>query len=71
MFSICEEPLVVSGKRGNEQAMSFFWKGDSLWTKTGKAPEGIVNMSASLSSSGKSTYDTNDWTSFMLPSRDP
>ena len=71
MFSICEEPLVVSGKRGNEQAMSFFWKGDSLWTKTGKAPEGIVNMSASLSSSGKSTDDNNDWTSFMLPSRDP
>ena len=52
--------------------MSFFWKGDSLWTKTGKAPEGIVNISASLSSSGKSAaVDNNNWTSFMLPSRDP
>ena len=66
MFSICEEPLVVSGKRGEEEAMFFFWKGDGLWTKTGKAPEGIVNMSASL---GK--QDTNNWTSFILPSRDP
>ena len=66
MFSICEEPLVVSGKRGEEEAMFFFWKGDGLWTKTGKAPEGIVNMSASLGN-----QDTNNWTSFILPSRDP
>lgn len=68
MFSICEEPLVVSGLKGQEEAMAFFWKGDGLWTKTGKAPEGIVNMSASLS--GKSD-DSNNWTSFILPSRDP
>lgn len=68
MFSICEEPLVVSGRRGEEQAMSFFWKGDGLWTKTGKAPEGIVNMSASL---GGTRDDRDEWTSFILPSRDP
>jgi hypothetical protein len=70
MFSICEEPLVVSGKRGEEEAMFFFWKGDGLWTKTGKAPEGIVNMSASLQN-GNNTNDKNNWTSFILPSRDP
>ncbi|KAL9187467.1 hypothetical protein ACHAXT_001570 [Thalassiosira profunda] len=68
MFSVCEEPLVVSGKKGEEEAMAFFWKGDGLWTKTGKAPEGIVNMSASLT--GKHDL-VNDWTSFILPSRDP
>jgi hypothetical protein len=33
MFSICEEPLVVSG----DMALAFFWKGDSLWTKTAKS----------------------------------
>ena len=67
MFSICEEPLVVSGIRGHEEAMFFFWKGDGLWTKTGKAPQGIVNMSASL----QNGEDNNNWTSFIMPSRDP
>ncbi len=35
MFSICEEPMVISG----EQALLFFWKGDALWTRTMDAPE--------------------------------
>jgi len=30
MFSICEEPIVLSGN----QALAFIWKGDALWTKT-------------------------------------
>ena len=30
MFSICEEPIVLSGT----QALAFVWKGDALWTKT-------------------------------------
>ena len=30
MFSICEEPMILSGT----QALAFFWKGDALWTKT-------------------------------------
>eukprot|EP00536_Pseudo-nitzschia_multiseries_P016499 jgi/Psemu1/221501/e_gw1.1133.16.1 len=30
MFSICEEPMVLSGN----SALAFFWKGDALWTKT-------------------------------------
>ena len=29
MFSICEEPLVISGS----QALAFVWKGDALWCK--------------------------------------
>lgn len=69
MFSICEEPLVVSGKKGEEEAMAFFWKGDSLWTKTGKAPAGVINMSATLNNGN--VQDHNTWTSFILPSRDP
>lgn len=35
MFSICEEPMVISGN----QALLFFWKGDALWTRTANAPE--------------------------------
>ena len=30
MFSICEEPIVISGNG----ALLFVWKGDALWTKT-------------------------------------
>mmetsp|Transcript_24134 Transcript_24134/g.59049 ORF Transcript_24134/g.59049 Transcript_24134/m.59049 type:complete len:1833 (-) Transcript_24134:1433-6931(-) len=30
MFSICEEPMILSGN----QALAFVWKGDALWTKT-------------------------------------
>jgi hypothetical protein len=30
MFSICEEPLVISGT----EALAFVWKGDALWTKS-------------------------------------
>lgn len=33
MFSICEEPMVISAG----QALVFAWKGDSLWTKTANA----------------------------------
>ena len=37
MFSVCEEPMVISGK----QALLFFWKGDALWTRTTDAPETV------------------------------
>jgi hypothetical protein len=50
MFSICEEPLVISGKA----ALAFLWKGDALWTKT-----------------ALNTQPDSEWTSFILPSRDP
>lgn len=36
MFSICEEPLVVSGG----QAMAFSWKGDALWVRLADSPAG-------------------------------
>ncbi|VEU42899.1 unnamed protein product [Pseudo-nitzschia multistriata] len=35
MFSICEEPMVLSGNA----ALAFFWKGDALWTKTIKTAD--------------------------------
>ena len=34
MFSICEEPMVISGK----QALAFVWKGDALWSKIVNQP---------------------------------
>lgn len=49
MFSICEEPLVISGN----SALAFVWQGDALYTKT--APQ----------------EQYSQWTSFVLPSRDP
>jgi Protein of unknown function (DUF3684) len=57
MFSICEEPLVMSG----DQALAFFWKGDALWTKTATK----VDNKEELGPGGR------PWTSFLLPSRDP
>lgn len=56
MFSISEEPMVLSGN----EALVFVWKGDALWTKTAKR------------NTTPATVNTNDpWTSFVLPSRDP
>ena len=50
MFSICEEPLVLSGT----EALAFVWKGDALWCKV-----------------AKHNNAPTEWTSFILPSRDP
>ncbi|GAX11731.1 hypothetical protein FisN_7Lh108 [Fistulifera solaris] len=50
MFSICEEPVVVSG----DSSCCFVWKGDALWCKTARLPEG----------------EYHSWTTFILPSRD-
>ncbi|KAG7344022.1 DUF3684 domain containing protein [Nitzschia inconspicua] len=55
MFSVCEEPLVLSGT----SALAFVWKGDALYTRT------IAHYD-----SGRSKQDQK-WTSFVLPSRDP
>eukprot|EP01117_Protostelium_nocturnum_P007885 TRINITY_DN2815_c0_g1_i4.p1 TRINITY_DN2815_c0_g1~~TRINITY_DN2815_c0_g1_i4.p1 ORF type:complete len:1661 (-),score=588.61 TRINITY_DN2815_c0_g1_i4:79-5061(-) len=35
LFSICEEPFVISGT----ESMGFYWKGDQLFTKRGNQPE--------------------------------
>lgn len=56
MFSICEEPLVISG----DQALLFHWKGDALFTKTAQ------NATESDVAPGN-----RPWTKFVLPSRDP
>lgn len=34
MFSICEEPMVISG----DKALAFVWRGDALWTKSAPVP---------------------------------
>ncbi|KAJ1980690.1 hypothetical protein H4R34_002368, partial [Dimargaris verticillata] len=34
LFSICEEPFVIS----NQECMAFFWKGDQLYTKKAAVP---------------------------------
>jgi hypothetical protein len=39
MFSICEEPIVLSGN----QALAFIWKGDALWTRTVENDNGPEN----------------------------
>jgi hypothetical protein len=36
MFSICEEPLIISGS----SSLCFLWKGDALWCKTAALPKG-------------------------------
>eukprot|EP00978_Attheya_sp_CCMP212_P010586 scaffold25747_cov50-Attheya_sp.AAC.2 len=58
MFSLCEEPLVLSGS----QALCFLWKGDSLWTTTTHHD----NNNATSQHSNK-----GEWTTFVLKSRDP
>lgn len=40
MFSICEEPIVLSG----DSALAFVWKGDSLWTKTIPNHQSLVDQ---------------------------
>jgi hypothetical protein len=35
MFSICEEPLIISGS----SSLCFLWKGDALWCKTAALPK--------------------------------
>lgn len=57
MFSICEEPLVISGT----QALAFMWRGDALWTKTAEN----VDNQEEMGPGGR------PWTTFVLPSRDP
>lgn len=62
MFSICEEPLVISGS----SALAFVWKGDALYTKTS-----VVNTNNNNDVKRRNNKKDNSWTSFILPSRDP
>lgn len=56
MFSICEEPLIMSGS----ETLAFVWKGDALWTKTAPNRQQAAGGA-----------DSKRWTTFVLPSRDP
>jgi hypothetical protein len=58
MFSICEEPLVISG----DQALAFMWRGDALWTKT------ATNVDSKKQERGPGG---KPWTTFLCPLRDP
>ena len=80
MFSICEEPMVVSGGGGGgggeKECMAFYWKGDGLWTKTGKTrtaeSEDVDRTDDDDGGGGTNNHNsTMDWTSFIMPSRDP
>ncbi len=74
MFSVCEEPVVVSGMRGEEECMAFLWRGDSLWTRTGKRQQASSSSSPGIVADvdgGHILDDDRNWTSFIMPSRDP
>ena len=66
MFSIANEPLVIS----NQKALAFVWKGDSLWTKTVDYPHNNHKHNNN-NNSQHNNADRQDWTTFVLPSRDP
>lgn len=55
LFSICEEPIVMSG----DELMGFFWKGDALYTRRAPTP------SKDVSPSGM------PWTTFLMALREP
>ena len=57
MFSICEEPMVLSGS----QALAFFWKGDALWSKT------ITNSNRSKSEEAWTTFVLPSRDPYALP----
>ncbi|OLY82783.1 hypothetical protein AYI68_g3090, partial [Smittium mucronatum] len=56
LFSICEEPFVISG----DECMAFYWKGDQLYTK--KTNKGDIKVGLE--------EDESDWTWFIMQIRD-
>ncbi|KAL3939099.1 MAG: hypothetical protein SGBAC_006122, partial [Bacillariaceae sp.] len=73
MFSICEEPIVVSGN----QALWFSWKGDTLWTQELQRAEDLSSSSSSThedhvakARSPLPTQTDDEWTAFLLPLRE-
>ena len=61
MFSICEEPLVISGGKLGvpKEAMAFYWKGDSLWTKSGSAPSAAAATAKGATTTSTTTNSSN------------
>lgn len=66
MFSITEEPVIVSGDR----VLLFCWKGDSLYTQTTTTANGAMALGPKTNNK-KSKEDETQWTSFVMPSREP
>ncbi|OMJ07446.1 hypothetical protein AYI70_g12178 [Smittium culicis] len=56
LFSICEEPFVISG----DDCMAFYWKGDQLFTKKFNKGEQKVGLES----------DETPWTWFIMQIRD-
>ena len=57
MFSVAEEPLVVSAGK----VLMFVWKGDALWTRAGPVPPELEE---------RLEDPERKWTTFVLDSRD-
>ncbi|WFD04595.1 hypothetical protein MOBT1_003308 [Malassezia obtusa] len=55
LFSICEEPIVLSG----DELLGFFWKGDALYTQRAQAPQTDVSETGM------------PWTTFLMALREP
>ncbi|KAL4402869.1 hypothetical protein ACI68E_000644 [Malassezia pachydermatis] len=55
LFSICEEPIVMSG----DELMGFFWKGDALFTRRAASPMSDVSSNGA------------PWTTFLMALREP
>jgi hypothetical protein len=58
MFSITEEPVIVSG----DVCLLFFWKGDALYTKT--ARNNSVTEWTTFCLPSRDPYPLPDWTEF-------
>ncbi|KAJ1919991.1 hypothetical protein H4219_001652 [Mycoemilia scoparia] len=61
LFSICEEPFVISGN----ECMGFFWKGDQLYTKKIKVSDSDTSLSKVKSHDGDTPLTT-----FLMSLRD-
>jgi len=67
MFSVCEEPMVVS----SSQVLMFVWKGDALWTKVGPIPNNLQEQLDHLKDEAfQEAGKKKEWTTFVLDSRD-
>jgi hypothetical protein len=70
MFSITEEPVIVSGDR----VLLFCWKGDSLYTQTTTTTANDTMAVVPHANNNNRNHDSKaetQWTSFVLPSREP
>jgi hypothetical protein len=64
MFSICEEPIIIS----DQQCSMFCWDRDALYTN--QIPMTNNNNNNNNNNNKATEPPTPDWTTFLLPSRD-